>query len=108
METYKFQRMVDRKFEEFIEKFDDYFGMKMLQNMMTTVDVILYLENKPEEECLPIELEARAALKEFKQLHEDFNALIAINKQRSLEFKTKLSSCSLLRNPSLGREASKT
>lgn len=91
METHKFQKMVDRKFEEFVERFDDYFGMKMLENMMTTLDVILYLEFKPVEQCLPIEIEAKAALKEFKELHEDFNALIAVNKQRAVEFRTRLS-----------------
>jgi hypothetical protein len=91
METYKFQKMVDRKFDEFIEKYDDYFGMKMLEGMMTTVDVILYIENKPEENCTPLELEARVALKEFRKLHEEFHALVAINKQRSVDFRTKLS-----------------
>lgn len=90
METYKFQKMVEHKFNEFIERFDEYFGMKMLEGMMTTVDVLLYLEHKPEEQCLPIELEARSALREFKQLHQDFDALIAINKQRSAEFRNQL------------------
>lgn len=108
MEEYKFQRMVDRKFDEFVEKFDDYFGMKMLDNMMTTLDVLLYLEHKPEENCTEIEKQARACMAEIRQFKEEFEIMRAINKQRAIDFKTELSRVSLTRNAALGGEASKT
>lgn len=91
MEEYKFQRMVDRKFDEFVDKFDDYFAMKMLENMMTTLDVLLYLEHKPEENCTEIEKQARACLNEISKFKKEFHIMRSLNKQRAIDFKTQLS-----------------
>lgn len=90
MEEYKFQRMVDRKFDQFIDKFDEYFGTKMQEGVMTTQDVLEYIRLKPEEQCIPIELEAKAALAEFRTLWEDFNQMVELNHRRSAEFRTRL------------------
>lgn len=90
MEEYKYQRMVDRKFDLFIDKFDEYFGMKMQEGIMTTQDILEYIRNKPEEQCIPIELEAKEALKEFYTLWEDFNQMVELNHQRSAEFRSRL------------------
>ena len=98
MEEYKFQRMVDRKFDQFIEKFDEYFGTKMQDGSMTTQDVLEYISHKPEEQCIPIELEAKNALAEFRTLWEDFNQMVELNHRRSAEYRTKLGKLSLIQS----------
>jgi hypothetical protein len=91
MEEHKFQKMVDKKYDDFCVKYGDYFQMKYDEGFMGTTQVLLYIDHKPEENLLPIEKEARADLREFKVLREEFDAMVALNSERAVEFLTQLS-----------------
>lgn len=83
--------MVDFKLNEFCDKYDEYFGMKHDEGFHTTMDILLYLENKPPQNLTVVEQKIVDELKEFRQLQEDYQQLIRLNRERAVEFNTRLS-----------------
>lgn len=83
--------MVDFKLNEFCKKYDEYFGIKHDEGFHTTMDILLYVDNKPPENRTPIEQKIVDELREFRQLKDDYQQLVRLNKERGVEFNTRLS-----------------
>ncbi len=102
LEELKFRQMVDQKLNEFCDKYDEYFGMKHDEGFHTTMDILLYLDNKPQDNRTAIEQKIVDELKEFRQLQDDYQQLIKLNKERAIEFNTRLSTERITQTSRLG------
>lgn len=83
-------QLLERKMDEFSDKYEDYFNVKYSEGFLGTEDVVLYLENKPKENITPVEMDAIKDLEEIREIERDFHSLVRLNKEKGIEFHTRL------------------